>query len=56
MMYKWETAEETMKSKWKLGHVERKIVFKHVRIQNVRIHPAHAQSLIRAFALRWNIL
>ena len=38
------------------GRVKRKCIFEHAQIAHIQIHPTHAQSLIRAFALHYGIL
>ena len=39
-----------------LGRAKRKRVFEHAQTTQIQIHTAHAQSLIRTFALHWYIL
>ena len=34
-----------------MGHAKRKGFFEHVQYARIQINPAHAQSLIRVFAL-----
>ena len=39
-----------------MGRPKWKYVFEHAQNAQIQIHPTHAQSLIRAFALHWYIL
>ena len=39
-----------------MDRAKRKGVFEHAQNAQIQIYPAHAQSLIRAFALHWYIL
>ena len=39
-----------------MGNVKRNGVFEHAQNTQIQIHPTHAQSLIRVFALHWHIL
>ena len=39
-----------------MGCAKRKYVFEHAQNAQIHIHPTHAQSLIRAFAVYWYIL
>ena len=41
---------------FQMGHAKRKGVFEHAQNTRIQIHPAHMQSVTRAFSLHWYIL